>query len=126
MKPILKDIHSPNIYDFDHITEIDQSRSFCVPIQAFFGLDGDVATDSFSFLFCNGDYLKRKVEENGFIVGRLMIVVDQLSREIIEKALISIAEQIEGTDWTDVANKLNRYGQWEFEDYRPFQEEQSP
>lgn len=122
MKPTLRNINSPDIDNLDNITEINQGHPFCVPVEAFFGADGEIGTDMFNFLFCNGDYLKQAAEESGFIVGRSMIVVDRLSREVIEKALISIAEQIEGTDWTDVATKLNRYGHWEFEDYRPFKE----
>jgi len=120
MKALLSGIHSPDVHDFDNIVEISVGDAFCVLIQAFFRPENEEGEDAFSFLFCNASYLAAKAKNDGFVLGRSMIIVDQLSRQIIEQSLTSIAEDIEGDDWQDVANKLNRYGQWEFEDYQPF------
>jgi Immunity protein 8 len=121
MKAILKEIHSPDVRDLDRMVEVDKNHPFCVFVQAYFGSEGHAGTDSFGFSFCSVDYLEREAKEKGFVFGRSIIVVSVLSRQIIEAALTCIAEQIDGTDWADVANKLNRYGHWEFEDYRPYE-----
>jgi len=53
------------------------------------------------------------------LLGRHWLFLRELSPGVVGKFLRRRIEQIEGTTWSEVAQKVGRLGLWEFEDYRP-------
>jgi hypothetical protein len=51
------------------------------------------------------------------IFERGLVVVDSLNPNLIKETIRRAVERIEGSTWGEVAQKLERIGQYEFEDY---------
>lgn len=51
--------------------------------------------------------------------SKFAIVVNEYSWQNVIKSVEAILEKCTDTDWDGVSNKLSKFMQWEFEDYRP-------
>jgi hypothetical protein len=118
MKPELRKIHSPDIWDLSN-PMVDNEKPFSILIQAMFGSEGGEGADTFDFEVCNALWLKEKAQ-GGPLSGRHYIVVSHFNIGEITAWLNEIASNISGDTWQEVAEKIGRYGQWEFEDYTPY------
>jgi Immunity protein 8 len=47
------------------------------------------------------------------------LIVKRYDFEVVRSALYKQFQGVQGTNWSEVAERLARYGQWEFEDYQP-------
>ena len=71
----------------------------------------------FQFNVCS-KRLAIEARPKGFAFQRAL-VLDRWSPDLVERAIADLCRHTEGDTWEQVARKLSRYGQWEFEDYRP-------
>lgn len=117
MKPNLKHIHSPDVNDLETYLpkELDD---FCLLVQATIGLPNDNSGESFDFLVCTPKWIETLLENQKYVLGKGYIVVREFNYNLLIETIQSLCDRISGDDWITVANKLARYGQWEFEDYK--------
>ncbi len=59
-----------------------------------------------------------ETEETGWYIPRATVIVSQFSNEVIDSVFESILRQCEGKNSVEVLEKLQRYMNWEFEDYQ--------
>jgi hypothetical protein len=78
------------------------------------GTDGE---ESFDVVVCTPRWIERWVRENGPLVGRHHLIVEEYDRPRIQLYLTDEVEACEGETWPDVARQIGRIGKWEFEDY---------
>lgn len=74
--------------------------------------------ESFDVTVCTPAWLASEVDRHGPQLGRHFLIVATLD---LSKAMTFLSERIEhrlsGVDWTDLAEKIARIGNWEFEDF---------
>jgi hypothetical protein len=73
--------------------------------------------DNFDLQVCTPRWLEKTVRWPRS--GRHMLIVRQYDFSSIEHWINDCVSKCEGETWSEVANKLERYFGWEFEDYRP-------
>lgn len=110
----LRDLYSPDVPDLRN-PNLPENAAFCVPLEADFGAVGEEGQDQFNFLVCNPRWIAEKAEK-GVLTGMHLLVVERFDLAKITEFLSTIAEQTIGSDWTEIAGKLGRYGRWEFAD----------
>jgi hypothetical protein len=116
MRAALKRLHSPDV-DLPSYWPDDPSN-FGFLIQAFIGPEVEQGEESFGFILCTPKWLQAKAD------GRIMfglhhLIVTDYDLNAIEQHLRRHCERCVGSSWQEIAIKLSRVGQWEFEDYRP-------
>jgi len=87
------------------------------------GAKNEPGEECFNFTVCTPKSLYKCLSEKSFVFGKHHLIISYYNYDIIWKAINSICERISGTSWKEVAEKLSRYGQWEFEDYKGYQEQ---
>lgn len=119
MRASLKYLHSPDIEDLDCYVPPDPS-SFGFLLQAMFGAEGGPGEESFDMIVCTPAWLQIELTKfAGILSGRHYLFVERYNINQIRQYLTNYAKQCEGKTWREVAEKLARFGKWEFEDYRP-------
>jgi len=81
------------------------------------GPRGSEGEESFDVVVCTPAWLEKEVEKDGFVVGRHYLVVRAYDPGFIEKLIRKFVERWSGESWSEVAEKVARIGDWEFEDY---------
>lgn len=114
MIAVLRDVHSP---DVDDLAAFEPGASaFAVLVQMLVGpLDGE-GEESFDVMVCSPDWIRLQPEP---VIGRHLLIVNTFGWALIRQFLEDQVSRCEGSDWPEVANKVGRIGQWEFEDYQP-------
>ena len=74
--------------------------------------------ESFDVLVCTPRWVERLVQEKGPLIGRHYLIVNQLDIPESVRFLAKQVQSLEAKDWSSLAEKLARIGQWEFEDYQ--------
>lgn len=115
IKPKLKGIHSPDIVDLRNHS-IAENEPYCALIQAMFGPEGSDGEESFDLLVCNALWVAEESKQR-VLSGRHHLIVSRFDIDEIRLFLEEIGKASAGRTWQDVAEKLGRYGKWEFEDY---------
>jgi hypothetical protein len=120
MNAELKEIYSPDIEDPLEGFVPRQWDNFELTLRVMFGPAGDEASDSFQIQVCTPKWLQARCEGGEIISGRHRLIVGEFDFIKIRKYLEALCRRCSGNDWNEIAQKLSRYGYWEFEDYRPF------
>jgi Immunity protein 8 len=98
----------------------DDPEDCCVGMRADIGPVGGDGADTFTFEVCTPRGLARRFDDEGRpFWSRGVLMVERFTWEAVEAALHQRVRAVEGRDWAEVAEKLNRFMLWEFEDYRP-------
>jgi Immunity protein 8 len=116
MRPILRRLHSPDLPDMQNLLP-DNSSSSCILVQAMIGPEDEMGEESFDFLVCTNDFIANSVRQHGFLFGKNYLVIANYHYQTIWNAIELLCGQISGSSWKELAEKLGRYGKWEFEDY---------
>jgi hypothetical protein len=101
--------------------EPDEPGDFGVSFYAEFGPLGHVGGDTFTFLACSPTWMQRGFEKGTFpgsSFARGMIILFEYDCAEIERLLERLAARCSGATWDDIAAQLNRFGQWEFDEYQ--------
>lgn len=92
---------------------------FGLPVQMLVGPSDGPGEESFDFLVCTpswfGDNLGGDVRSGRHCVFMLTWDLDLL-RRYLEKVVNGAGPR---GDWTELCERIGRYGRWEFEDYVP-------
>jgi len=116
MRAQLKRLHSPDV-DLENYWPDDPS-CFGFLLQAFIGPEDEQGAESFSFTVCSPRWLEQNAGENvRFGANHLILTEYDLGK--IEQHLNRYCERCVGNSWQEIAAKVAKVGQWEFEDYRP-------
>lgn len=117
MRAELRKLHSPdaNLVNFDP----DKNEDFAILVQAMIGSEGADGEEAFGFVVCTPKWLDRQCKEAGRPIFAIHhIIVDHFNYEELVLLISDLCKSTEGKDWSEIGKKLDRYGQWEFSDYR--------
>lgn len=115
MKVLLKDLHSPDVFDLENYAP-DCQDNFGFLLQAMFGPEGEDGEESFDIIICTPKWLESSIVDPVYS-GRHHLIVCSFNLEAIRKYLIDYANECEAPTWEEAASRLARIGKWEFEDY---------
>jgi hypothetical protein len=113
----LRRLHSPNVFDLKNYAP-QEGEPVGLLIQAMIGPHNGSGEESFDFVVCTPEWLASQMPESGYTFGRHHLVVRRYDYATIWSAIEDLCNQATGQNWHSVAAFLNRYGKWEFEDYR--------
>ena len=117
----VKWLHSPDLLDpEENIPE--NPEQFRILVQAMIGVEDEEGEDSFDFLVCTPSWLANALQKESYIWGRHYLFVPKYDYELILNTIKQLCDTIEASDWETAAQKLARYGHWEFEDYQEFED----
>lgn len=116
MRAELKSVMSSDIDPSTYFPE--KEDSFGVFIQATIGPEGVDSGDVFGFQVCSPKWLASQIEGSGIMWGRHLIILVEYDFSNITQEISSLCARTFGSNWQEVAAKIARYGQWEFEDYQ--------
>lgn len=115
MKASIKEMYSLEIETSlqDYIpTEKD---NFEIVIRLMIGTKNEDTAESFDITVCSA---KRIMAINEFAIwGKSFLIVDSYDCDKITNVIKHRIESIVGKDWDDLAVKISRLADWEFEDY---------
>jgi hypothetical protein len=116
MKARVRTLHSPDV-DLQTYEPSDPGDVGLL-IQVLAGPADGPGEESFDIVVCTSRWVERHVRENGPLVGRHHVIVNEYDAEQVRGFLTRLFESEVADDWPQLAGKLARFGQWEFEDYR--------
>ncbi len=94
------------------------TQRFCVLVRVMVGPRGGEGEESFDINVCTPQWLEEQVEREGFVLGTHRLFVKTYDTAQIKKLITKFIERYSGDSWRDIAVKISRIGQWEFEDYK--------
>jgi hypothetical protein len=115
MRAELKSLDS---LDVDLRSHVPDDEDFCISVTAQIGTIGGHGADCFDFEVCSPKWLELALETDTVVSGRHKLFMSTFSYEALEAYVVKRVHQAEGPDWPSVAEKLSRWGHWEFEDYQ--------
>ena len=115
MQANLRMIHSPDIENIEIFST--NSNDFCFLIQAMVGPKDGLGEESFDFTCCSPAWISRQLEQEPALFGRGLIIMNTFSYKDLMRIISSLCDRTLGDTWEDIANTLNRFGDWEFQDY---------
>jgi hypothetical protein len=92
---------------------------FALAVTASIGPVGEDGAELFQFTVCSASWLARQALPKGFAFQRHTLLLDRWDPDLAERAITDLCRHTHGDTWQEIAEKLSRYGHWEFEDYRP-------
>ncbi len=92
---------------------------FELTLRAMFGPVGEEASESFQVQVCTPKWLQGRCDSGDVVHGRHTLIVGEFNVTQLRAHLEALGRRCSGDNWLEVAQKLSRYGLWEFEDYRP-------
>jgi hypothetical protein len=117
MKPKLKGFYSIDIPEGPPTLPPDVEDCWIV-VQAEIGPELSEACDVFTFYVCTIKFLQRILSKQSYQYGKSVILMEKFSWEIIENSIKEICGGTQGDSWEEIAARLSKYWDWEFEDYR--------
>lgn len=120
MKAELRHLISPDIDERTFWPEEDDNFGFFV--QALVGPEGEEGEESFGIQVCTPKWIATKGINQVFgdfgIFGNNMLIVTEYDWDKIKQLIAKLCAETTGENWTEIAHKLARYGEWEFADYQ--------
>ena len=114
----LRRLHSPDAEDL-RSPGLEDSENFCLLVQALVGPRGERGEEGFSLLVCTPRWLADYLRDNKPLFARHYLFVDHYNYDAIRDRIDELCRTTSGHNWTEAAERLARYGYWEFEDYHP-------
>jgi hypothetical protein len=117
MRAAIRHFHSPDVDDLVHWKPANP-RFFGFLLQALIGpADVPDAMESFAFVVCSPAWLEQRQGVADVLFARHHVILKVYDWQRLERAIIGIVDSVEEATWTLVAERIGRYGRWEFEDY---------
>jgi hypothetical protein len=118
MKSEIKYFHSPDVDPVETYAPPDKT-DFCFLLQIIVAPEGQPGEESFDVVVCSPKWLLRNLGETKILIGRHHLIMNEYNYERLVAFIRDEFGKCSGKDWKEVAEKLGRIGQWEFEDYVP-------
>ena len=116
MRAQLKEISSPD-EDLDTYAP-SNSSDFGILLELVIGQEDSVGGDIFQLMVCSPDWIQRQYRNERMVWGRHLLIVFEFDLRSIKASIERQISDCAGSDWAEVATRLNRFAAWEFEDYR--------
>ena len=94
------------------------TNAFALFVQAIVGPRGSEGEESFGFLICTPDWIKEHHAAEP-LLGLHHLIVASYNYDQIVRFVSEFVTRCAADTWQEVAAKLQRLGNWEFEDYQP-------
>ena len=98
---------------FEYVPEIQ--NCFCLWMTFIVGGVDSEGGDYFRLKVCTSEWLRRNVSDP--LWGRHVLVVDEYRPQDIIDFVSKYISSLDERDWLELANKISRVMEWEFEDY---------
>jgi immunity protein 8 of polymorphic toxin system len=92
--------------------------NFGILVEAMIGPTDREGEEAFDFMLCTPQWIAHELQTRDRRWGRATLLVSEYSYEVLERTVARLCQRVEGSDWSQVAEVLSRWMQWEFEDYR--------
>lgn len=115
MRARVRRLHSPDV-DLDTYRPADPA-DVGVLVQVIVGPADGPGEESFDVVVCTPRWLERHTQRDGPLVGRHHLIVSEYDAKQVREFLVRLFEAEQADSWRALAERLARYGQWEFEDY---------
>lgn len=113
----VKNILSPDILDFEtYYPEDDECFYFLLSV--IVGIKGTEIEESFNVEVCTPKWFLKNYSEGELVIGKNKIIAFTYNRDNIFRRIRELFNGRSGNTWEDIAIKLSRIGQWEFESYQ--------
>jgi hypothetical protein len=118
MRPVIRHLLTPDTDPPESYVPEDPER-FMFLVQMLAGPEGEEGEESFQFVVCSPGWLGEHIRQNGPVSGRHHIIVDHYDWPALVAYFEALVAGCHGANWHEAAERLARYGWWEFEDYTP-------
>ncbi|WP_147279719.1 Imm8 family immunity protein [Moraxella lacunata] len=119
MKAEIKEILETENFGYLKDYYPENPNDFCINISMEIGIFGQEGTDYFYTSICSFDYLNQLKGQQKTFHQRELIIMEKYDYQAIMAHLNRIVTMYDENDWHTLANQLNKYFLWEFDDYRP-------
>jgi hypothetical protein len=116
IRPTIRYFHSPDVEDLESFRP---ESDFALLVSMMIGPDGGEGEESFDVLISTPGCLEEWFAADGLVSGEHRLIVFGYDWRRIEDYLRKRVSACTGCDWREVAGKIGRFAQWEFEDYEP-------
>ena len=113
--PKIKAFHSPDVDDLEAYRP--PGAAFALLVQMLIGPDGSEGEESFDVQVVTPAWLEQRYASDGLVAGDHRLIVLDYDWSRIETYLRKRVAACQGKDWDEVAGRISRFAQWEFEDY---------
>ncbi len=86
--------------------------------EVYVGAVGAPGEEQFEVTVCTSAALAELLAKQPFVIGRHWLFVAEFSAPAVEAILRKLIGNLEAPGWVELAEKVGRFGEWEFEDYR--------
>ena len=117
MKAKLRRLHSADVDIPSYRPENPEFFGFFM--QFFAGPENEKGDDAFGITVCTLPWLEIHKPDEIFF-GKNYLIVDRYDVGKIELFLSNYCDRCVGDTWVEVASKIGRIAEWEFEDYREY------
>ena|SRR5579863_7479890 len=114
----VKDIMSIEVFDLENFRPEDY-ENFSISVTVTVGPKGEAAGDYFGIEICTPKWLLNNRNDD-VILGKGTLIVFRCDMKVILARIKALFGGCSGRDWNEIAIKLSRIGNWEFENYREF------
>jgi hypothetical protein len=98
----------------------DDPADCCIAIEADIGPVGQDGEERFNFEVCTPSALARRLDRDDRpFWGHGKLIIGSFTRDAVEAALHQYVRSVSGDNWSEIAQELNRFLDWEFGDYQP-------
>ena len=116
MKAEIKSILRPDVQDLtNYIPDNPELVGFA--LQLLIGPHGQEGMESFQLMVCTPQWLNTTHSKDQIVLGIHYVFIFEYNYEKLLHFLHSYVERCTGNTWQEIANKLARFGHWEFEEY---------
>jgi hypothetical protein len=117
MKPIIVDCDSSDVGDFFSYQPSDPD-CFGFPLNLTIGIEGQEGADNFQLMVATPKYIQQTHPNQSAILLRHYLLVFRYDFNEILDVVNNYVRSIDEPTWEQVAEKIGRMAQWEFEDYK--------
>lgn len=115
----LRRLHSPDVVDLRN-PNLPDDTYFSILVSAMIGPRGEPGEESYDFIVCSGTWTAVHAGAMRYFFGRGYLILERYSYDLMWNAISTLCRRISGTTWSEIAERLSRYGTWEFEDYQDY------
>jgi hypothetical protein len=114
----IKGMHSPDLCALESDNPPD-TENCSILIEVSVGPRDAIGEEHFGVVVTTPQWLADHVADGDYLFGRHYLIVKRYDFDVVKSALYKQFQGVKGANWPEVAERLARYGRWEFEDYQP-------
>ncbi|MEV4224750.1 Imm8 family immunity protein [Nonomuraea sp. NPDC049725] len=88
----------------------------CMLLEMYVGPQGERGEERFQLTVCTPSALAEQLKDHPFLIGRHWLFVGELHPDKVTEWLSDRIAVLEAPTWSELALKIGRIGEWEFED----------